>query len=98
MGGPRVRTGRARELEFPELSPKWGWQNDEEVGKSWRDGMGCKQVVGAIWDIEGKDGRVSSSTKQYGGNNMGLQNNGGCKMLVKGGIWWEGGIEETGVR
>lgn len=50
--------------------------------------------MGAIWDIERKDGRVSSSTEQYGGNNMGVQNK--VKTLVKGGIWWEGGIEERG--
>lgn len=27
---------------------------------------------------------------------MGVQNKGGCKMLVRAGIWWEGGIEERG--
>lgn len=54
--------------------------------------------MGAIWDIEGEDGRVSSSVKQYEGNNMGVQNKGGCKMLVKGGIWWEGEIEERRLR
>lgn len=47
MRGPTARIGRAGELEFPELSPKWGWQNDEGVEKSWRNGMewGYRQIV-----------------------------------------------------
>lgn len=51
-----------------------GVANDEGVGKSWRSGMewGFRQVVGEIWDIEGQDGRVSSTMEQYGGNNMGV--------------------------
>lgn len=77
-------------MEFPELSPKMEVANDEGVGKSWRNGLEWtyRQVVGAIWDKEGEDR----------GNNMGLQNKGRCKVLVKGGIWWEGGIEKSGVR
>lgn len=90
-GGTTASIGRARDLELPELSLKWGWQNNEAVGKSWRNGMrwGYRQVVGVVWDIEKKDGRVE---QQYGG----VQNKGRCKMLVKAGIWWEGETEERG--
>lgn len=52
-----------------------GWNGDTD------------RLQGGIWDREEEDGRVSSSMEEYGGNNMGAQNKGGCHMLVKGGIW-----------